>query len=121
MNECCICLESIKKGSFKTECCGQELHQKCIEKWTGKCPLCKGDYIKDMIVVDEQVPLESTFGVPITSLETVQNRVGNFVQPYYYTVPQVSIVMTQDQLNYYTGNMLLSTTYTIQYEFVNRY
>ena len=48
MSTCCICLDFVKKGSFKTECCRQELHQKCIEKWTGTCPICRGDYVKNM-------------------------------------------------------------------------
>jgi|SaaInlV_100m_DNA_2_1039680.scaffolds.fasta_scaffold01519_4 hypothetical protein len=49
LEECCICLEDIKSGSYLTTCCKQNIHKECLKKWCKKaienkelatCPLC---------------------------------------------------------------------------------
>lgn len=38
----CICLEECEKGVRKFKC-GHEYHETCINKWKGKCPMCRSE------------------------------------------------------------------------------
>ena len=54
--DCPICLQEIAKATENcliTRCCKKDIHQKCIEKWTGKCPMCRGDYVEGLVTYDE--------------------------------------------------------------------
>lgn len=59
--KCCVCLEEFKtEACVETECCKQAIHEDCIGKWSGYCPLCCGIWNKDVIPTgihfDEEEP-----------------------------------------------------------------
>ena len=64
--QCCVCLESIRKGSrdhVETDPCGHHFHTKCLKTWTDtqsrngdrhSCPMCRTEFT-------EQPPVQNQF------------------------------------------------------------
>ena len=59
--QCCVCLESIRKGSrdhVETDPCGHHFHTKCLKTWTDtqsrngdrhSCPMCRTEFTEQPV------------------------------------------------------------------------
>lgn len=79
--ECCICMEYMKRSSSMKLSCGHYFHKKCLIKWGEQdkdtCPLCRQPMDVDSLMKINKTTLDY-LGMLIYSLPTEQRRTMMF-------------------------------------------